>query len=82
MGGVVMFLECTCADITQARWDELMKGAKPCSYKRLVSRIKKQMPELYKALDLHLLNPWHEQAAATKTHWILVWSATEYFIKK
>lgn len=34
-----------------------MKGAKRTSYKRLVARVKSEMPELYYALQLNLYNP-------------------------
>ena len=47
-----MYLECTCADITATQWDKLMRGARKASYKRLVAKIKREMPELYKALSL------------------------------
>ncbi len=59
-----------------------MKGAKRMSYKRLVSRVKREMPELYGALALNLCNPWADQCKQTKTHYILVHSAIEYFIHK
>ncbi len=77
-----MYLECTCADITATQWDKLMRGARKASYKRLVAKIKREMPDLYKALSLDLNNPWADNCAQTKTHYILVWSATEYFIVK
>ena len=77
-----MYLECTCADITATQWDKLMRGARKASYKLLVAKIKSEMPELYKALMLDLNNPWADSCAQTKTHYILVWSATEYFIRK
>ena len=77
-----MYLECTCADITATQWDKLMRGARKASYKRLVAKIKREMPELYKALSLDLNNPWADNCAQTKTHYILVWSAIEYFIVK
>lgn len=77
-----MYLECTCADITATQWDKLMRGARKASYKRLVAKIKREMPELYKALSLDLNNPWADNCVQTKTHYILVWSAIEYFIRK
>ena len=77
-----MYLECTCADINIDKWNELMKGAKPMNYKRLVSKIKREMSELYDALSLDLSNPWENDCQQTKTHYILVWSAIEYFIRK
>lgn len=36
-----MYYETNCSCISIKRWKELMRGARRCSYKRLVSRIKK-----------------------------------------
>ena len=77
-----MYLECTCVDITETQWDKLMRGARKASYKRLVAKIKREIPELYRALSLDLNNPWENDCAQTKTHYILVHSAIEYFIRK
>ena len=59
-----------------------MKGAKKASYKRLVSRIKKELPSLYMELALQFPNPYAEECRQTKTHYILVHSAIEFFIHK
>lgn len=77
-----MTYECNCSDITKNEWDRLMKGARPISYKWLVSRIKKHLPSLYKELSLDLFNPYWQHCKATKTHYILVSSSIEYFIRK
>lgn len=77
-----MQLDCTCETISIEQWNKLMKGAKPCSYKRLISRIKANLPNLYEELCLDLYNPWHNSCRVTKTHYILVWSAIEFFISK
>jgi hypothetical protein len=77
-----MYLECTCENISIDRWNELMKGAKKVSYKRLVNLIKKELPYLYNELTLQYYNPWENDCKQTKTHYILVHSAIEYFIKK
>ena len=77
-----MYLECTCEGIGMDRWNKLMRGARKASYKRLVSKIKKEMPELYNSLCLNLYNPWENDCMQTKTHYILVHSAIEYFIRK
>lgn len=77
-----MYLESTCVGIGIDRWNELMKGARKCSYKRLVARIKKEIPDLYESLSLNFYNPWEDQCQQTKTHYILVWSGIEYFINK
>jgi len=77
-----MYLECTCADINQNTWNRLMKGARKKSYRILLKLIKKQLPELYRDLALEFPNPWDDQTKQTDTHYILVHSATEYFINK
>ena len=59
-----------------------MKGARKCSYKRLVAKIKREIPTLYNELSLDYPNPWDEQCKQTNTHYILVHSAIEYFINK
>ncbi len=77
-----MYLECTCADIGIDKWNELMRGARKCSYKRLVKKVKKELPMLYNELSLELYNPYENDCRQTKTHYILVSSAIEYFIRK
>ena len=77
-----MILECTCENISITRWNKLMSGARKASYKKLVAKIKREMPELYDALCLNLYNPWENDCKQTKTHYILVHSAIEYFIRK
>ena len=77
-----MYLECTCETISLSKWERLMQGARKASYKNLVRLIKKEIPELYSSLSLDLYNPWENDCKQTKTHYILVHSAIEYFIKK
>ena len=77
-----MVLDCTCQDISITRWNKLMSGARKASYKKLVAKIKREMPELYDGLCLNLYNPWENDCKQTKTHYILVHSAIEYFIRK
>lgn len=77
-----MYLETTCVNCGIEKWNELMKGARKCSYKRLVAKIKKELPDLYESLCLNFYNPYEEQCQQTKTHYILVSSAIEYFIHK
>ncbi len=77
-----MYLDCTCENISQRKWNSLMAGARKASYKNLVRLIKKKMPELYNSLSLDLYNPWENDCQQTKTHYILVHSAIEYFIRK
>lgn len=77
-----MYYETRCVDTTIDNWNRLMKGARKASYKRLVSRIKRELPELYRALGLDFPNPYDNMTKQTKTHYILVHSAIEYFIHK
>ena len=77
-----MELEYTCVEISLDKWNSLMKGAKPINYKWLKNKIKKHLPNLYNDLCLDYNNPFGEQSKVTKTHYILVYSAIEYFIKK
>ena len=77
-----MYYETCCVWTTIEEWQQLMKGARKASYKRLVQRIKHELPCLYKDLNLNLHNPFWMQCKQTKTHYILVSSAIEYFIHK
>lgn len=77
-----MNLECTCLDIDIGRWEQLLNDSQPINYDWLVMKIKKQMPDLYERLALQFYNPYCENAKVTKTHYVLVHSAIEYFIKK
>ena len=77
-----MYLECTCLTITTDRRNELMKNSKPIDYKWLVNKIWKEMPKLYNELALQYYNPYAGQCRVTETHYILVHSLIEYFIRK
>lgn len=77
-----MQYETNCTEVTQTEWNTLMKGARKCSYRLLVKRIKKELPMLYNSLCLNFYNPWGDKCRQTKTHYILVHSAIEYFIRK
>lgn len=77
-----MIYECCCEDITFDKWKVLMHGARKCSYKRLISKIKREIPSLYEQLMLDVPNPYAEQCQQTNTHYILVHSMIEYFIRK
>ena len=56
-----MIYECCCEDITFDKWKVLMHGARKCSYKRLISKIKREIPSLYEQLMLDVPNPYAEQ---------------------
>ena len=77
-----MIYECCCEDITLDKWKVLVHGARKCSYKRLISKIKREIPSLYEQLMLDVPNPYDEQCRQTDTHYILVHSMIEYFIRK
>ena len=77
-----MTLECDCSQISKNEWENKMKGSRPLSYKWLVGRIKKHLPELYYGLALEYYNPYEEQCRVNKRYYILVHSAIEYFILK
>jgi hypothetical protein len=77
-----MYLEYTCSDITINEWESLMKDSRRANYKNLVRRVKQELPDLYNCLGLNYNNPYKYQTRETKTHYILVHSAIEYFINK
>ena len=73
------YLETTCVGISQWKWDELMKGARPAN-KRKVIKVALMLgiaePEELKSM---YYNPYTHQV--TRAHIIYVNSAIEYFIK-
>ncbi len=75
-----MYLECTCCDITLDQWERLMDGAKRMNKRILHRLIRKELPELYEALCLNLRNPY--TYFQTKSHYVLVHSGIEYFLRK
>lgn len=77
-----MRLQCTCIDVTQQEWDQLMRGRRPMSYQWLKNKIKKHLPQLYDELSLDYYNPYEGHTYRTKTHYILTHSSIEYFILK
>lgn len=77
-----MDLECTCGDITMEQWNELMQGKRRISYRWLVNKIKRELPDVYKSLCLQFYNPWDDKTYSTKTHYVLTHSAIEYFFRK
>ena len=74
--------ETNCTQVNSNQWERLMKNVKPTDYDKIVKRIKKDLPNLYNELALNLNNPYKDQCAETKTHYILVHSMIEYFIRK
>lgn len=77
-----MELECDCSQISLSEWKRKMKGCRPINYRWLVNRIKKHLPQLYEALCLNYYNPRENECRVNQDYYILVHSATEYFIRK
>lgn len=77
-----MYLEADCISVSISAWNRYMNGARKASYKNVVRKIKRELPDLYQALALDFPNPYDENCQQTKTHYILVHSAIEYFIRK
>lgn len=75
-----MYLECTCCNISEQKWDYLMKDAKRMNKRVLTKLVKNNMRYVYDALSLNLYNPYNYYKTAT--HYILVHSAIEYFIRR
>ena len=74
-----MFLECTCAEITERQHDNLYAGATVANKKVVDKLVKRHLSDLYSYLALELRNPYRYYK--TKTHLILIHSATDYFIR-
>lgn len=47
-----MTYETNCTEINIEKWKQLMRYARPCSYRLLVKRIQKEIPSLYQSLAL------------------------------
>ena len=77
-----MRYECNCTQLTKEQWEQKMKGLKPISYKWLVTRIKKHIPQLYEDLCLESYNPYANMCGVNQDYYVLVHSAIEYFIMK
>lgn len=77
-----MYYETNCTEVSLEQWKKLMRNNRKCSYKKLVNRLKEELPELYHSLCLEVPNPYGWQSRQTRTHYILVHSAIEYFIRK
>ena len=56
-----------------------MQGAKRTDKRKLNKLVKEQIPELYESLALQYYNPYNYYK--TKTHYVLVHSSIEYFLK-
>ena len=76
---VGLYFECTCAEATNESWDKLMTGAVRADKRKVNALVKKFLPDTFRSLSLNLYNPYEYER--TKTHFILVHSAIEYFIR-
>lgn len=77
-----MYYETNCTQLSLQELQSLMKNARRCSYQRLVARIRRNLPDFYYQLALEFPNPYADKCRQTKSHYILVHSAIEYFIHK
>lgn len=68
-----------CTRCTQSEWDILMRNAKRANVAKINHLVKKHLPELYYTLALNFPNPYYYYK--TPTHFILVHSAIEYFLR-
>ena len=76
-----IFLETDCTQVSQDEWIRLMQSKRRFSYRRLISLIRCQCPELYKSFDLKFPNEFRDKTWRTPTHLILTHSAIEYFFR-
>ena len=72
----------TCTEIRLEEHEKLTEWAVPFPYLKLCNMIFKTHRKLYKSLSLDLYNPYEDATYETATHYILTWSAIEYFFYK
>ena len=73
--------EATCTGITIDEWNELMKGSVKANGSKIRQMIKTQLPDIWRAIS-YGYNPYEHQCRKTKTHYIYVWSAVEFFLRR
>lgn len=78
---IKLYYEGCCAGFSTRKCDSLMKNRRRFSYKRLVSLIKKQYPDMYEELGLEFPNPWSSDTWKTPIHLIMNHSSVEYFFR-
>lgn len=71
-------LEATCVSTSIWEWQQYMENAKRANKRKINSLIKRDLPDLYESLALHLPNPYNY--FITDRHIVLVHSGIEYFI--
>ena len=80
-------LETTCVGITERKWDSLMENHTRADKYQINKLVKQYLPDLFISLGLNeqsLKNlSWYNpyDYYKTKTHFILVHSSIEYFLK-
>jgi len=82
-----IYLECTRADITARKWDQLMEGATHANKRAINAIVRAELAELAEALclfdkplkDLSWYNPYNY--FKTNRHLVLVHSSIEYFLR-
>lgn len=77
-----MYLEGTCATLTAQECRKRFKYSRRISWEWLKRKIKRELPELYSALSLQFPTLYEAETRSTKTHYIFVHSAIEYFLLK
>ena len=79
--------ETNCSAISSRKWEKLMEGSTRADTYKINKLVKEYLPDLFISLgfdlkplkDLSWFNPYHYYK--TKTHFILVHSSIEYFLK-
>ena len=78
-----MYYECSCVEITPRKWDELMKGNRPCSKRTAVKAALEtgiiSEDDAKRELRFHYYNPYSPRR--TKKHIIYIHSGIEHFIR-
>jgi hypothetical protein len=74
-----LVLETTCATTTHWEYEKLYKNATIANKQKVDALVAIHLPRLYAELSLYLRNPY--KYYKTKTHIILIHSATDYFLR-
>jgi len=71
--------EANCTCVSPCKIDYLMNGATPANKRWIDKLVKEHLPDLFDDLAIQYHNPYRYYK--TKTHFILVHSGIEYFLK-
>ena len=72
--------DCTCESISIYKWEKLMYKCLRADKRKINNMVRKQIPYLYNMLSLNIYNPY--EYYKTNTHYILVHSSIEYFLRR